>query len=158
MPMRVYLLQHGEAVAEAVDPTRPLSLKGIADVTRTAQACARHGVSAREVLHSGRARAKESAEILAASLAIPCRASAGLDPLDPAQSFADECESRSEPFIIAGHLPFLERLASFLVSGRAEPPVVAWQRSGMVCLEKREPSWVVLWTLFPDQPHIEGVG
>jgi phosphohistidine phosphatase len=152
--MRVYLLQHGEAVPEAVDPERPLSRKGAADVARTARGCRAARVSAAEVLHSGRARARQSAEILAGELGIPCRAAAGLDPLDPAEIFAAECAARTQPFMVAGHLPFLERLVSFLVTGRTEPAVTIFQRGGMVCLEKRPDGWAVLWTLFPDQPHI----
>ncbi len=153
--MMLFLLQHGDAVAEAVDPAKPLSPAGARAVRATAQACARFGLKAREVLHSGKLRARQSAEILGEELGIPVRAIAGIDPLDPAGIFAEECNSREESVIVAGHLPFLERLTSLLVAGREEPPVAAFQRGGMICLEKRGDSWVILWTALPKQPHID---
>jgi phosphohistidine phosphatase len=152
--MLLYLLQHGDTVTEAVDPTKPLSPAGARAVRATAQACARFGVKAREVLHSGKLRSRQSAEILGEELGIPVRAVAGIDPLDPAAIFAAECNAWDEPVIVAGHLPFLERLTALLVAGREEPPVAAFQRGGMICLEKGGESWVILWTALPDQPHI----
>jgi phosphohistidine phosphatase len=152
--MRLYLVQHGDAVAEAVDAARPLSPDGARAVRAVAQACARYGVKAREVLHSGKLRARQSAEILGEELGIPVRAVAGIEPLDPAGIFASECGAWEEPVVIAGHLPFLERLTALLVAGREEPAVAAFQRGGMICLEKRGGSWTILWTALPEQPHI----
>ena len=151
--MYLYLVQHGDAVSEAIDPQKPLSPRGRQTVEDLARACSRFGVSTREILHSGKPRAAQSAEILGEALGIRPRVSAGLDPLDPVKPFAAECEVWEEPKVIVGHLPFLERLTALLVAGREEPPVIAFQRGGMVCLEKRGPSdWRILWTDFPDQP------
>ncbi len=152
--MILYLVQHGDSVAESVDQAKPLSPKGRKDMRALAAACKRFGVSARHIIHSGKTRAAESAEILGQELGIPVRAAAGLDPLDPAGVFASECQGWEEPVIVAGHLPFLERLAALLVAGREEPPVAIFQRGGMICLEKRGGSWVILWTALPEQPHI----
>jgi len=151
--MNLYLVQHGDAVAEAVDPRKPLTPRGMQTVEELASACSLFGLSAGEILHSGKLRASQSAEILGDALGISTRASAGLDPLDPVKPFAAECEGWTEPKIIVGHLPFLERLTAYLVAGREEPPVIAFQRGGMVCLEKQGQSdWRILWTFFPNQP------
>jgi phosphohistidine phosphatase len=149
--MMLYLVQHGEALAEAVGPGKPLSPAGTRDMLALA-----HGfrVSAREVLHSGKPRAAQSADILGQALGIKVRASAGLDPLDPVLPFAGMCEEWEESRIIVGHMPFLGRLASLLLAGRDEPQVLAFQRGGMACLEKTGPSeWCLLWTCFPRQPN-----
>jgi phosphohistidine phosphatase len=150
--MKLLLVQHGENVPDSVDPERPLSAKGRADVERLARDCGSVSGSVREILHSGKARARQTADILGTGLSLPVHTRAGLDPLDPVKPFASECESWSDTRIVVGHLPFLERLAALLVADREDPPVVAFQRGGMVCLEKRGPSeWCILWTLFPAQ-------
>jgi phosphohistidine phosphatase len=153
--MRVYLVQHGDAVPESVDEKKPLSQKGRRDVLRLAAACKAAGISAEEALHSGKRRAAESAELLAEALKIPAKAVAGMDPLDPVRVFAEEVGAWTEDKIVVGHLPFLERLAALLVAGREDPPVVSFQRGGMVCLERLERTWCVLWTALPNQPHME---
>ena len=152
--MRLLLVQHGDSVPESVDPAKPLSEAGRRDVTSLARACLAAGIQAHEILHSGKLRARQSAEIIGEALSIPCRPCAGLDPLDPVRPFAEGCAEWEESRIIVGHLPFLERLAAWLVAQREEPPVVVFQRGGMVCLEKRAPTeWRILWTFFPQQPH-----
>lgn len=161
--MKLYLVQHGEALSAADDAGKTLSPKGQRDVRALAGACARPRVEAVEVIHSGKARARQTAELLAAALNLPVRAVAGLDPLDPVRPFADACAGMRST-VVVGHLPFLERLAALLIAGREEPPVLAFQRGGMACLERRgapeqgapHGAWCVLWTAYPDQVHPGG--
>ena len=151
--MLLFLVQHGEALPESVDPAKGLSPQGTSDVRALAQACAGFGMTAHEIIHSGKKRAAESAAILREALGIRCRASTGLDPMDPVNPIAAECEQWEDSRIIVGHMPFLGRLAALLLAGREEPPIVVFQRGGMVCLEKRGPGeWCLLWTHFPRQP------
>ena len=161
--MRLYLVQHAEAVESSVDPARPLSPRGARDAAALAKACARARIEASEVLHSGKARARQTAEAIAEACDLEIRSADGLAPMDPVQPFATQCaEMRST--VVVGHLPFLERLVSLLLTGREEPSVVAFQRGGMVCLERRNPpakdapfgAWCLLWTAFPDQVHLGG--
>jgi phosphohistidine phosphatase len=153
--MMLYLVQHGEALAESIDQRKSLSPGGNRDMLALARTCAGFGVSAREILHSGKARAAQSADILAQALGIKVTASAGLDPLDPVKPFAEQCAEWEESRIVVGHMPFLGRLATLLLAGYEDPPVVAFQRGGMVCLEKTGPSeWCLLWTCFPRQPMV----
>lgn len=149
----LYLVQHGEALAESVDQRKSLSPAGIRDVQALARACVSYGISAREIVHSGKARAAQSAEILGQALGIKVRAIAGLDPLDPVKPFAEQCAEWEESRIVVGHQPFLGRLATVLLAGYEDPPAVAFQRGGMVCLERTGPSeWSLQWTCFPRQP------
>ncbi|MCZ6522899.1 MAG: histidine phosphatase family protein, partial [Alphaproteobacteria bacterium] len=62
--MRLYLVQHGEALAKEVDAERRLSADGRRDVRRLAEFLAKSGLRVRKVLHSGKARARETAELL----------------------------------------------------------------------------------------------
>src|SRR5258708_5496611 len=90
--MRLYLVQHGVAVPAGEDPARPLSAKGREDVARTARVLARTGVSVGAIRHSGKLRARETAELIARSVnaAEGVIEAKGLAPNDPAASTAAE--------------------------------------------------------------------
>lgn len=159
--MNLYLVQHGEAMSEeavqrsapGMDREKPLSPRGARDASSLAAACKAFGLDAKEALHSGKLRARQTAQALAEALSLRLRQIPGIDPLSPVKPFAQECAGMSESVIVVGHLPFLERLATFLLSGREEPAAIAFQRGGMVALERRESGdWRVLWTAFPSQP------
>jgi phosphohistidine phosphatase SixA len=62
--VRVYLVQHGLAESADDDPLRPLTGEGADDVSRVARlATSRLGVQAERIVHSGKTRARETAEI-----------------------------------------------------------------------------------------------
>jgi len=49
------------------------------------------------------------------------------------------------------HLPFMEQLTAYLITGSFEKPVLKFQNSGIVCLDKDPTivSWVIKWALMP---------
>ena len=89
--MKLYLVQHGEALPKEVDSDRPLSDQGQQDVERLARFLANRGVRVSQVWHSGKTRARQTAELLAAALApgVKAEARAGLAPNDPTEAFAE---------------------------------------------------------------------
>ncbi len=151
--MRLYLVQHGVAVPEAEDPARPLSAKGREEVARTAQVLARMGLSVGAIRHSGKLRARQTAELIARSVkpAEGVVEAKGLAPNDPASSTAAELAEAPRDLMLVGHLPHLARPASLLVAGRESPPAVDMHMGGVVCLE-RDPqgSWRVVYAVPPD--------
>jgi phosphohistidine phosphatase len=53
--------------------------------------------------------------------------------------------------MLVGHLPFLEKLASFLVCGDAGANAVLFRYSAILCLEKKESGrWAVDWVIKPE--------
>src|SRR4030095_10020237 len=88
--MTLYLVQHGEAKAEAEDPERPLTARGRDDIGRLAALLARTGVRVARLAHSGKRRAQETAELLAAAVAATPTARSGLAPNDPVAPLAAE--------------------------------------------------------------------
>src|SRR5713101_8922035 len=54
--MKLYLLQHGDALLEEVNPDRPLSERGLEDVRRLAEFVWNHGIHVKHVYHSGKTR------------------------------------------------------------------------------------------------------
>ena len=150
--MKLYLIQHGEAKSKAEDPQRPLTERGREDVARVAAFAANTGLRVRQIRHSGKRRAEETASILAEHLspAEGVLASPGLAPKDDARPIAEVLQGEAQPVMLVGHLPFLDRLASLLVTGDADRSIVRFQKSGIVCLVREDDNWTVNWIVAPD--------
>ncbi len=135
--MDLFLMQHGEALSADVDPLRPLSDQGRASVRSVAGHAAACGVSIDRIVHSGKLRAAQTAALLAASLR--CGDVAQMDGLKPSDSVELAVPALADPdapgsLAVVGHLPFLERFASLLVSGDPAAKVVALRNGGLVKL------------------------
>ncbi len=150
--MALYLVQHGKAAPADIDPERGLTAEGRAEVERIADVAKGYRVAVRSILHSGKKRARETAEILAARLGtdIAVTAVSGMDPNDDIASFAEKLNA-SDNTMLVGHLPFMEKLAAHLVTGSSRPPVFKFQNGGILCLDKDRGtgSWVIIWALMP---------
>ncbi|MDP8299148.1 MAG: histidine phosphatase family protein [Candidatus Tantalella remota] len=66
--MRLYLVQHGKAMAKDQDPDRPLTVKGKEDSAKIAKFLNTAGISIDAIWHSTKTRAIETAQILAKEL------------------------------------------------------------------------------------------
>ena len=151
--MRIYLTQHGLAVPKDLDPERPLSERGREDVRRLGDFLANAGVRVEQVFHSGKARAEQTASLLAETVLVagPPQARPGLNPNDPVEPLAAEIEAWSADTLLVGHLPFLARLASLLLASDPERPLLAFEPGSMCCLERDGAGhWVLLWMIRPD--------
>ncbi len=151
--MKLYLVQHGDALPKDVDPDRPLSAAGRRDIERLAGFLADGRVTFSRVLHSGKARARQTAEILAMALGpdIDIAATTGIDPNDPPEPFADMVEGWREDVLVVGHLPFLGRLVSQLIAGTAAAETVAFRPGSIACLERGQTgNWTLAWFLRPE--------
>lgn len=150
--MSLYLVQHGRSLSKDVDPDPGLSPEGLAEVQRIAGVARGYGVRVRAIAHSGKKRALQTADILGAALnpTEGIRPREGLKPLDDVAALAPLVQT-AEDLMLVGHLPFMERLAAWLVTGSAERPVFRFQNGGIVCL-RRVPEaghWVLVWALMP---------
>jgi phosphohistidine phosphatase len=151
--MRLYLVQHGEAVFEEVDPARPLTEKGKADVSKTADFL-KGKINIDTIWHSTKLRARQTAglinEILSSKNGILEKT--GLAPNDPVDRIKDDIlKEKQEYLMIAGHLPFLGKLASLLLAGSESCDVVAFRNGGVVCLELTDKAdCSVVWAVIPD--------
>jgi len=136
----IYLIQHAESASEKEDPQRPVSEQGKATMEKVDRLAARLGISPDIIYHSGKLRAKQTAEILAQHLRLSdkVRERPGLAPLDQVAPTADwldnEAASGTRSLAIVGHLPFLDKLASLLVAGDEDIGVVAFQHGAIVKL------------------------
>ena len=151
----VYLMQHGEAVPADVDPDRPLADVGRRNVLLVAGHAARCGVRLDRIVHSGKLRAAQTAQILAGAIGCPVvEEVAGLNPNGDvrlaAHNLVDPMAEGS--LAVVGHLPFLDRFASLLVAREPEAQVVSFRNGGLVKLVPSSlgGAFVVAWVLTPD--------
>jgi phosphohistidine phosphatase len=153
----VYLVRHGEPTSEAEDPQRPLSARGRAEVRRVAATAARLGLRPIEIRHSGKARAAQTAEILAEALGLreAVVAANGLAPNDDVRPIAAALVANAQSVMLVGHLPFLSRLASLLLVGDPDRPLLQFPMGGIVRLAREAPvsggtpAWRLAWALTP---------
>ena len=151
--MRIYLMQHGKPVSKEEDSERPLSDEGRNDVERMAEFLQRSGVRIEGILHSGKTRARQTAEIMVSRLnpGLEPQERPGLSPLDDVKEIADQIKEVKQDLWIVGHLPHLARLTSLLIASTKSVPVVSFRQGGVVCLEKGEEGhWFVAWMLVPE--------
>jgi phosphohistidine phosphatase len=151
--MKLYLMQHGEAATEEADPSRPLTAKGRSDVQKIALFLKGAGVDLCLILHSGKTRARQTAEIIAAQLGPDCQVKEreGLAPNDSVSTLANELSGMANDLMIVGHLPFLGKLASLLIAGSESKNSVAFRQGGVICLQRNEDqSWQVAWMVTPE--------
>ena len=151
--MRIYLMQHGKPVPKEEDPDRPLSKEGRADVEKVADFLQKGATKVDEIFHSGKTRARQTAEIMASRLnpGKEPQVKQGLAPLDDVNEAARLIKEVGKDLLIAGHLPHLGKLASLLVTHSESFPVISFQQGGVACLvENEEESWSVAWMLVPE--------
>jgi phosphohistidine phosphatase len=149
--MALYLVQHGKSLSKEIDPGQGLSEEGAAETGRMARLAIDLGLKVGGILHSGKTRARQTAEILAAVLdpAASVKEALGLNPLDDVVPWSSL--NPGDRLLLVGHLPFMERLAGLLVTGSQGKLVIRFQNSGIVCLDREEGSavWMIRWALVP---------
>jgi phosphohistidine phosphatase len=153
--MLLYLIQHGDAKKEEEDPSRPLSDKGVRDSEKTAVHLSRLGVVVKGILHSGKLRAKQTAEIMSRGLTpVSFRnlsETDGLAPLDNPGIWDDRLKYMTDDTMLVGHLPHLGRLSSLLLCGAQEKNIISFKMGCVVCMERNGKGlWSVRWMVTPD--------
>ncbi len=149
--MALYLVQHGKSRSKEEDPEQSLSPEGEAETRRIAEVARGYAVSVEKIFHSVKKRARQTAEIFSGALSPPSgiQEKEGLKALDDVRAAAESIDNEGNTMLV-GHLPFMSRLTSFLITENEELPVLAFQNSGIVCLDKTENGqWQIKWTLMP---------
>lgn len=151
--MALFLVQHGKNLKKDVDPGQPLSDEGVSEVKRIAQTASNYNVQVDEIRHSGKQRALQTAEIFADYLQAPggIHEMEGIKALDDVAPIAETIEANKN-IMLVGHLPFMERLTSYLTAGNQDITVMKFQNGGIVCLDQLDDSgdWAIKWTLMPN--------
>ena len=151
--MKVYIVRHGKAASSDVDPQRGLTQAGRAEVEKVAVLMKRMNISVDCVWHSGKARAEQTAEILAEAMTVKegLTAHAGLSPNDYAGPIKDEIVSASQDIMIISHLPFVGILTSLLLTGTESNWPIGFSEATTACLERPSDNhWQIKWVTTPE--------
>ena len=151
--MKLFLVQHGEACTKEINPDRPLTEKGIVDIERLAAFLKSSGLKVDRVIHSGKLRAKQSAERLANAIApsVELETSGLINPNDNPRAFDWQSDSWDKDIMIVGHLPFMARLVSHLVIEDDSRCITAYTPGSIVCLDLGADMHVqICWMIRPE--------
>jgi phosphohistidine phosphatase len=146
----LYLVHHGDAVGPDVDARRPLSAGGREHVARLAAEAAARGARPAVVWHSGKLRARQTAEAFwrACNALAEFSATKDLQPGDPPEWIANRIRGEARDILIAGHFPHLPGLLTLLV-GTGAPGSWPFPPHGVVALETEDEgkTWEERWRL-----------
>ncbi len=161
--MMLYLVRHGDAVGADVNPERPLSREGRKDILKVAQYLKKNNIEIDCIWHSGKKRAIETAQLIAEALDRKelCEEHVGLNPNDDVEIMAEEInevariEDEREGLMVVGHLPLLEQLGSFLITGSASGQIIEFHAGGVACLHRDgQGKWSFAWGVYPEMINL----
>ena len=149
--MSVFLVQHGLSLPKTENPERGLSDRGREETLKIAQVAAGYGVKITKIFHSGKKRAEQTARIMAEILSpgLGLEQMTDISAMDDVKNLANRLDPDSDHMVV-GHLPYMEKLVSYLTTDQEEPKVLKFQNSGIVCLDQDESGWFIRWTLNPN--------
>ena len=105
------------------------------------------------VMHSGKLRAKQTAEIMAKAIANgqmieECRLLRSEHPVAP---IIELIQHWNDDTMLVGHMPFMSQLVGALVIGDESHDLVRFPTSTVVCLDRYEHQrWILDWVVRPD--------
>ncbi len=143
----LYLVHHADAVDAGVDPQRPLSTAGRAHALRLASDLAGRGVRPEAIWHSGKLRARQTADAFRAACNPMAQFAAirGLQPSDPPGWIRDRVAGDPREIMLVGHFPSLPRILHLLVSGSDDGGADEYPQHGVVALLPAGSRWHVEW-------------
>jgi phosphohistidine phosphatase len=147
--LQLFLVHHGAAVGPEIDPRRPLSAEGRDAVERLAATAAARGAYPSIVWHSGKLRARQTAEAFwrACNPLAEFSATRDLQPADPPAWMRDRLRGETRDVALVGHFPHLPLLLALL---RGETEISAdFPQHGVVALvsDDEGDTWRELWQL-----------
>lgn len=150
LPMKLYLVQHGQALSKDVDPECPLSDQGVSDVEQLATHL--HGrIAVDSIYHSSKLRAAQTANIIAETLGVAhCEQLDGLKPMDDVQAIINVLpDFQAESIMLVGHLPFMNRLVNALLERDGELNAAQFVPGTLVGLADTDGKWSISELLPP---------
>ena len=145
----IYLVHHGDAVGPDVDPRRPLSDQGRAAVLLAADEAARRGARPECIWHSGKLRARQTAEACwkVCNPFATLTAERGLQPADPPTWMHERLSGETRELMLVGHMPNLPRLLALLIGEDPGTPRTTFPLHGIVALEADGDRWKEAWRI-----------
>jgi phosphohistidine phosphatase len=141
------LVHHADAVLPGVDPMQPLSARGRAQAELVAREAASRGAKPELIWHSGKLRARQTAEAIwrACNPFATLTAVRGLQPTDPPGWMHDTLTGEVRSIALVGHIPNLSRVLRLLLGEDTDQSPITFPLHGLVALEAAGDLWVERW-------------
>ncbi|WP_264435832.1 phosphohistidine phosphatase SixA [Coxiella endosymbiont of Dermacentor marginatus] len=150
--MKLFCVRHGRA-EQLPDHTgeRSLTQEGINEVSKLAAYLKHRGVYVTHLMHSGKLRAQQSAEILAVLEHQTVEVCALLRSDHSIKLLIDLIQEWNDDTMLVGHMPFMSQLVSTLILGKYSYDILRFLPGTIVCLERIENHrWILNWVIRPD--------
>jgi phosphohistidine phosphatase len=152
--VKLYLMRHAEAKGKQEDPQRPLSENGIREASKMSDFASRNrNVQVKVILHSGKLRAHQTADMMAAAIRPRPKVmdGNGLEPNADPEVWIDRALIMEEDVLLVGHLPHLGRLLACLLNRDENRETVTFSPAALVCLDRDDSgSWTLSWKVMPE--------
>jgi phosphohistidine phosphatase len=144
----IYLVHHADAVGPEVEPQRPLSATGRHHAERLATEAAARGVKPVAIWHSGKLRARQTAEpfLRLCNPLAEFSAIKGLQPGDSPGLIKDLLTGEKREVMLVGHMPSLPRLLTFLLTGD-DSSFLSFPLHGAIALDPAGDRWIERWRI-----------
>ena len=151
--MKLYLMRHGEALSPQIDPERGLTDNGKLKIESVAKYLQQQGITFRQVFHSKKKRACETAEIMTRILSpdITPALHQNITPNDDPNLIISEINSWDEDTLITSHLPYVPNLMTLLTGKDAFITPITFETGTIVCLKKNNKNWTFDWSTCPSE-------
>jgi phosphohistidine phosphatase len=151
MAQFVILVHHADSVPGDIDHMRPLSNVGQAQAQHVASAAAKRGVKPAAIWHSGKLRARQTAEAFWRALNPFAEFTAvrGLQPEDDPDTIAVALATEHRDVLLASHMPLLPALLYRLTTGHRDRLAAPFPVNGCVALEREGDLWTERWRESP---------
>lgn len=159
--MEIYLVRHGAAYEKEEDPERHLNNDGVNQCHLTGRALKRLDIQFDLIVSSPKARARQTAEIIAEEVGYSREEIKITEALEPTALPKDTISYLNDfagikRLMLAGHLPLLGHLASELLINTSQIPF--YFEPGAVCqINTEQPYYYtgnLRWFLTPEQLRI----
>jgi phosphohistidine phosphatase len=162
--MEIYLMQHGVPFPKEQDPEQGLSPEGTDQIRASGRALKRMGISLDAIVCSPKKRSQQTAAIVAEELGLAADniiETEQVKPMAPAPETVDFLNglSNKNRVLIAGHLPSVAAIASFLLT-EGSKATINFQMGGVCRIDVETlptHSGVLQWYLTPYQLRLLGV-
>ncbi len=156
--MEIYLMQHGPALPKEQDPDQGLAPDGEARIHASGKALKKMGVNFDVILSSPKKRSRQTASIVAEEIGFPSekiieteKVKAMAPPDETIKALTEY--SGNKKILIAGHLPSVAEIASFLLT-EGSKAIVEFEMGGCCRIDVEDlptHSGHLRWYLTPEQ-------
>ena len=151
--MKIYLVRHGEADNKRMPEGRHLSDRGREEINQLAAHIAPLKLEVDYLYHSDKLRARETAALLANAFLVKevLLERQDLSPESDISPILDEIYALNCDIVLVGHMPFMGKLLSQLITRTEATPIAVFRAGSIVCLEQVERErWAINWMLTPE--------